>query len=286
MKNKILLGIAAVMIVSGIVLLNVNSRMYGGEWYDVSYSTDDTRAETVTVDDSFDSIEIVSDSRDVYVEHSEDGNCTVTAPQGGNIKTKCEIEADAHTGEKKLVVFIEDQSKWYEHITVSTVAASNTDIIVRLPENEYRSLSIVNGSGSSKVEEGFRFENAEVTNASGSIEFYADVKDSLTLVSVSGSVNAEDCRCDTVNVSVTSGSIELSDIVCRSLEISSISGSVAVEDSSANATVINAVSGSIRLDDFETDSLSVDTVSGSVTLPRKLRSVTEFETVSGSIDYE
>lgn len=286
MNNKILLGIAGLMIASGIVLMNVNSRLYGGEWYDFSYSTDDTRAETMIIDDSFDSIEIVSDSRDVYVVPSDDGNCTVTAPQGEHIKTKCEIEADARTGEKKLVVFVEDQSKWYEHITVSTLEVSSTDIIVRLPENEYKSLSIVNGSGSTEVSDGFRFENAEVSNASGSIDFNADVKDSLTIVSVSGSVEAEDCRCDTLNITVTSGRVELSDITCRSLEVNSVSGSVKVEDSSADVTVINAVSGSIRLYDFETESLTVDTVSGSLTIPKKLKAVTEFESVSGSIKYE
>lgn len=286
MKNRILLIIAVLMIASGVALLSVNAAVYGGEWYKVDFSTDDSKAETMIIEDSFDSIDIASGSCDVVLMPSKDGKCSVTAPQGTNLKTRCEIEVNAKTGEKTLCIFIEDKSEWYEHITFSTVRSAAKDIIVRLPEREYNKLSIVNGSGKTEVPRDFKFRTAEITNASGSIEFYASVNDILSLYSVSGSVKAKNGDCNIVEVNSTSGHIELSDIRCRSLTISSVSGHIEVEDSYSAETEISSVSGSIELEDFDTEELSVETVSGSLTIPKKLKPVTEYYTTSGTIRYE
>lgn len=282
---KVLLIIGLLLMVAGGVVMAASWGLVGGDWYKFSITSSDVREETVSVNENFTNISINSDSRNVILMPSEDGKCSVTAPQGSSIHTRIEVETNALKNEGTLCIDVNNNSKWYEHFVVSTVALEGSKIIVRLPEREYRSLTVMNGSGSTNIPKDFSFEKAEISNASGSISFYASVSDTLTLTSASGSVRAGGMECEDLTVSAVSGSIQLENIKCRSLEIETVSGSTELVNAVSDEISAEAVSGSITLENVKTDSLEVETVSGSVTIPQNLKSVTEFESVSGSLKY-
>ena len=201
--------------------------------------------------------------KDIYVK---DAAIKICPAADGNsvVKTfelpKYTFEVTDDNG--KLSVIGKDKRVWTDYI----FNVNEPEAIIYIPEGEYNSLLIENGSNRAIVEDGFVFDTAKVDNGSGSVKFYADAKNEINLHSGSGSVAAEGVTAGSLNVTGGSGSIKLIDVKTGDINVKDYSGSIKFEIVECDDAVIDSGSGSVALDALRGTSLNVKVSSGSIHL--------------------
>lgn len=198
--------------------------------------------------------------KDIYVKDaavkicpSADGNSVVKTLE----LPKYTFEVTDDNG--KLSVIGKDKRVWTDYI----FNVNEPEAIIYIPEGEYNSLLIENGSNRAIVEDGFVFDTAKVDNGSGSVKFFADAKNEINLHSGSGSIAAEGVTAGFLNVTGGSGSIKLIDVKSGDINVKDNSGSVKFEGAWCDDAVIDSGSGSVALDALRGTSLNVKVSSGS-----------------------
>ena len=212
---------------------------------------------------------------------------------------RVKIERYAGSGivvrEKSAVSLSEDQSMRYRLSGGTLWILPCANNVIELPEKE---LTVF-------VPKDAVFTDVDVTATSAGTELkQIAVKDSITLVSVSGSIRAEEISCTDLNFGSTSGSqkvfsveverdvilasvsgsIEVSGVSCSKLALNSTSGSQSVADASCEQLELQSVSGSQKAEDVDCREVRAGSSSGSVKLSfaGEPKSV-EVGTISGSV---
>ncbi|MBR1650951.1 MAG: DUF4097 family beta strand repeat protein [Lachnospiraceae bacterium] len=198
--------------------------------------------------------------KDIYVK---DAAVKISPSADGNSVVKT-LELPKYTFEVtddngKLSVIGKDKRVWTDYI----FNVNEPEAIIYIPEGEYNSLLIENGSNRAIVEDGFVFDTAKVDNGSGSVKFFADAKNEINLHSGSGSIAAEGVTAGFLNVTGGSGSIKLIDVKSGDINVKDNSGSVKFEKVECDDAVIDSGSGSVALDALRGTSLNVKVSSGS-----------------------
>lgn len=278
-------------------------------------NTVETALKTHVVDEPFERIRIEGADCDVRLAASEDGACSVTAPEGEGLKCAVSVEDGV------LTVRREDARKWYECIGISFGTETLT---VLLPRTEYAALWVQTASGNIEVPDSFSFAEAEITSASGDVRFSARVSGALRVETVSGRLNLErvraaeisaasvsgdavlsrvetegalslrtvsgddalsDVRCGNLNSVSTSGDQRFSGVIASgALQVSSTSGEIALNDCDANALELESTSGDVRGDLRSDKIFSVETRSGDVRVPASTSGgICRVRTVSGDV---
>ncbi|MBQ8139559.1 MAG: DUF4097 family beta strand repeat protein [Lachnospiraceae bacterium] len=198
--------------------------------------------------------------KDIYVK---DAAVKISPSADGNSVVKT-LELPKYTFEVtddngKLSVIGKDKRVWTDYI----FNVNEPEAIIYIPEGEYNSLLIENGSNRAIVEDGFVFDTAKVDNGSGSVKFFAGAKNEINLHSGSGSIAAEGVTAGFLNVTGGSGSIKLIDVKSGDINVKDYSGSVKFEKVECDDAVIDSGSGSVALDALRGTSLNVKVSSGS-----------------------
>ena len=198
--------------------------------------------------------------KDIYVK---DAAVKISPSADGNSVVKT-LELPKYTFEVtddngKLSVIGKDKRVWTDYI----FNVNEPEAIIYIPEGEYNSLLIENGSNRAIVEDGFVFDTAKVDNGSGSVKFFAGAKNEINLHSGSGSIAAEGVTAGFLNVTGGSGSIKLIDVKSGDINVKDYSGSVKFEKVECDDAVIDSGSGSVAHDALRGTSLNVKVSSGS-----------------------
>ena len=128
-----------------------------------------------------------------------------------------------------------------------------------------------------------------ITGNSGNIKLVDCSAGNLNITGNSGNIKLVDCSAGNLNIAGNSGYIKLVDCSAGDLNIAGNSGNIKLVNCSFNGVNVNTVSGEIRLGLHEAAvKLNVSSVSGNVTirLPADSNPAVEFDTVSGELKAE
>ena len=112
------------------------------------------------ITDDFSNIKIDVDTSDIEFVYSQTDECMVVFVE--NEKTKHNVTVNNNT----LVIDVEDNRKWYDHIGISF---SEMSITVHLPKEHYDSLNIEADTSDLTIPKDFTFGNVEVETDTGDV---------------------------------------------------------------------------------------------------------------------
>lgn len=234
---------------------------------------------TYTIDEAFTDIFVKGAECDILLRPSQDNKCSVICRDGDKISHSVTVKNNTLTIQRT------DNRKWYECIGIYW---GRMEIIVYLPQTEYKALDIASVSGSIDIPDNFSFTEAKVSNTSGSVNFSAPVSGNLSVKTVSGSIKLDNIKCKNVTSKSTSGRIALSDVTASDhMNIETVSGGIRLTKCDAGSLWLKSVSGNITGSLLNQKTFVANTVSGSINVPASAAGGRcEIKTTSGNISFE
>ena len=231
---------------------------------------------TYNIDEAFDSISVDGVECDVLLIPSTDSECKVVCNESDKITHTVEVENGT------LTVKRHDERKWYQRMGIYW---GKMVIKVYLPEGDYVSLDITTLSGNVEVPEGYSFDEAEIYNTSGNVSFFAAVKDTLSVKTVSGEQKIKNAAPEKLILKSTSGDIEVSSANSASdIKLETVSGSIEIEDADCRSVTAASTSGEITFERVTVKAdIDIKSTSGEVELKRSDAASLKIVTVSGDV---
>ena len=190
------------------------------------------------INESFDSVVINTDTADITVMPSENGNCTVECKD----LTKITHTVIVENGTLKISVV--DERKWYEKLMLF----ASPSIKVYLPDAEYKDLKIDEATGDVDIGGGVAFRDINIDLSTGDVwlkELFCDNK---------------------LSIKLTTGDMELSNVKCVEIESDGSTGEIEMKDVIAYGNMyLKRTTGGIVLKKCDADTLSIQSTTGSVT---------------------
>lgn len=132
-----------------------------------------------------------------------------------------------------------DERKWYEFLSFNFRA---TGVTVYLPEKEYSELFIKTGTSDVEVSRELSFGYAEISVSTGDVEFFAPVKDTVTITASTGDIELRNPGAEAVYLKTSTGDIDVSGGEVGAIELSVSTGEIEVSDIECEFDVIIRVS--------------------------------------------
>lgn len=294
-RMKIWLITAAALLFFGLALCLLAVSLAGPELDRLN--TESYTEKSLTIDEPFDSLTVRASSHQVRLLPSEDGTCRVEWSES----ERSRVQVAVKDGTLKAVE--KSTGGAFGPVGFFWGPSAQLSVTLRLPEAEYRALTVGTSSGDVEVPEGFTFRTIRLDSTSGSLRFSAQAAEDLhmrstsgdleltgasparaELESTSGSILLRSCVCGALSASATSGEISLENCRGGSLTLSNTSGGLELDNCQfSGAASLGTVSGDIRFSDLDAGSLSFDAVSGSVDGTLLSGKVFQTDTVSGRV---
>lgn len=234
---KILLAVAAVLIVSGLILFTF--LMMSNEWDFSKLSTEKYETNTYDIVDSFENIQIDTDTANITFALSDDAKSKVVCYEREKVYHSVSVSNGT------LFIKTVDKRKWYDFIQIDFRSPT---ITVYLPYEELNSLSINEGTGDVKIPENFSFNNIDISASTGDVNCRASASEKLRIKLSTGNILLENVTAGSLDLAVSTGKIEISSIACEgdiSLKVST--GKSVMENVSCKNLVSNGSTGDISL---------------------------------------
>lgn len=274
MAKKIILIIAALLVVAGLVLLV--SYLASNQW--VFSLTNGKTQETVTheVAAAFSKIRIEADTADITLARSEDGACRLECTESENETYVVEVSGD------RLTIRKNDARKWYQFFSFGF--GREETLTLYLPRAEYDALEIEGSTGDIEIPYGFAFADVSIATSTGDVLCrarsegmaiatstgditVADVSaGSLALAVSTGRVTVTNVTCvRDVNIAVSTGRTELSGVQCRNLTTTGSTGRLVMTDVVASDKLsAERSTGDVEFHRCDAAEISVETTTGDV----------------------
>ncbi len=253
-KTKILLCIAACLIVSGVIIFACV--MTVNHWDFTKLSTEKIIENTYEITEDFTDIKINTDTADIVFKKSENGICKVVSGEYENLKSIVE------TKEKTLVISSVDKRKWYEHISINFATPKT---VIYLPKAEYNRLTIKEDTGDIFIPDKFKFTNADISVSTGNVEFLSSVLKDAKIHTTTGNIKAENITANTLDLSVSTGETTLTSIKCKKLLSKGSTGDIFIKNLIAeNKISIKRSTGNVKLDGIDSKEIAVKTNTGDI----------------------
>lgn len=266
---------AAVLAAAGLILFA--AAMSVNNWnFSKLFSSAYHLSETV-ISDEFGSVSINTDTADICVLPAEDGICRISFYEPERIKHSASVENGV------LVIRETDSRKWYHQIVIMP---EQSKVLLYLPHDEYRSLSIEGKTGGMEISNAFTFGGVAIHTSTGNVDCFSDTAGGLTIQTTTGDIRLENLSAESVELHVTSGDVYVKSVSCErnmlinvgtgKSELSDVTcGSIASSGSTGNILLRNAIvygklqidrsTGNIQLDKCDASELKLNTSTGDVT---------------------
>lgn len=231
------------------------------------------------IDESFDNIEVKTDTADIEFVLSNEEKCKVSCDEKAN------LEYDVKISENTLMITLEDTRKWYQKIGFSFKASK---LIVYLPKTEYSSLLIEEKTGDIKIPKDFRFESIDATVSTGNVSNSASAKDLIKISATTGNVCIENLISKSINLTTTTGNITASDVKSDGeIKIKVSTGKTILSNVSCDKITSYGSTGDISLSNVATtDKLFIERSTGDLKLDGCNANEFYFETDTGDVKLE
>jgi len=265
---------AIILIVIGVVLFTVVMTANGWDFGKLGTSRYETN--THSVSDSFTNVSVVTDTADIILAHSDDGECKVVCYEEETAKHFVEV-ADG-----TLTVKVINEKKWYDYIGINF---GSPKITVYLPQGEYGALSVKGSTGKAEIPDGFRFESADISLSTGNVTSAADVTGDMQIKTSTGDIRVENTSAGAMDLSVSTGMITvdgvkcdgdistkvstgkatLADVACGSLNSAGSTGNITMENVIARERLsVERSTGDVKFDGCDAEEIFVKTDTGNV----------------------
>lgn len=271
--TKILLSVAAALVVAGIVCLV--GVLAANNWK-LDKLGSETRTETIAIAEDFNDIAIEADTENISFVPSGDGSCRVVF----ELDEKQTATAKAVNG--VLEISVRETRKWFEF---SLFSIGKRSITVYLPKAEYGSLNIKVDTGDIRLPEDFGFASVGINTDTGDIDCLASVKGRLSVETDTGYIKLNGIEAEGIGLEVSTGLVELTGVKC--------SGELAIEVSTGRTVMTDVTCGSLRSEGSTGDMIMQNViVGGSMRIERSTGDIKmtacdaaeiEIETDTGSV---
>lgn len=219
------------------------------------YLKSTTVSKTYLLEESYNDIKIDGTTLDVNIHLSNNENKVVYSE---NKKVTIEVKVI----DDVLTINQSDDRKFYDMLFDFT----NFKVDLYLTQELIDSLIIKGKTGDIDINKGFTFNNVDIDNSTGDIEFESNVNNNLTIVNSTGDVEIEKSNINgVVNIETKTGDIEMADVNCNELDIEISTGDTDL----TNVIVTNdfkmkGSTGDLKFDGFDAKNIYVEVSTGSV----------------------
>ena len=257
-STKVWLIVAGALVVAGLAVIIVALAMNNwnlGRLSSVKYQTN-----SYEIKESFDKIEIISDTADIVFLPGADGECRVVCE---------EKEKELHTvnvEDGKLTIKLEDTRKWYNYITFLSIGSPK--ITVYLPSGEYGDLIIKESTGEVDIPKDYRFESIDISVSTGDVKCMASASELFKIKTSTGDIFVESVTAGEMILTVSTGKITASAISCvGNFKISVSTGKTNLENVRCADFKSKGTTGDITMNDVvATNMMNIERSTGDVKL--------------------
>ena len=202
------------MLILGCVLIALGVGLFAGAiglngWKIEGLDGEVFNVKKYDINESFDSVVINTDTADIAIMPSENGNCIVECR---------DLTKITHTAEVKngvLEIRVVDERKWYEKL----MSFASPSIKVYLPDAEYKELKIDEATGDVDIEGGLTFKDINIDLSTGDVKMDTTFADNVNIDVTTGDVLLKELFCNNkLSIKLTTGDMELSNVKCVELE--------------------------------------------------------------------
>ena len=251
--------------------------------------------ETVEITETFDRIELHSETEDIQFVLDAGKPCRVVFYDRPEVERKAVVENGV------LQISAIDTRQWYEQAGISFTSPT---ITVYLPEAAYTALTIDEDTGAVELPKDFRFGSIVITASTGAIRCEASSDGQLQLEASTGDLHLEGVTAASVSLTVSTGHVEaknvacsgpmelrvstgdavLTDVTCGDLRSTGSTGALQAENLAADGSVtIERSTGTVQLSRCDAGELQITTDTGEVTLDRCDAGALQISTDTGDV---
>ena len=162
------------------------------------------------IEDSYSDIKIEGKNIDVNIDLSNDNENKIIYT--GNKK----VYVESKVIDGVLVVYQKDDRKFYDTL----FNFNDFEINLYLSQTLINSLNIKGGTGDVEINKGFTFNNVDINNSTGDIEFKSNITNNLSIKNSTGDIDIENIDIGgNVSIQTDTGDIELRSVNCNNLDI-------------------------------------------------------------------
>lgn len=255
-KTKVWLILAVSFLLAGGILFT--GVMMALDWDFAKLSTTEFTLAEYEVSELYKNIHIDTETSDVVIIPSDVRKTTVTCFEQENMKHLVAVV------DGTLTIKLEDTRAFHHHIAINF---RKPQIKVYIPRGEYGNLSIEATTGNVLIQNGFSFENIDVSLTTGDIRCNAYAKKGIKLKTTTGDIRMEDVRAWNAELRLTTGNVYMLNVV--------LSGNV----------LVYGTTGIIRLDDCDAKDIYIKLTTGDVFCRFLSYKAVDAHTSTGKMDY-
>ena len=190
------------------------------------------------IKETFENIKILTDTADINFVLSENLNTLIICEEHKNIKHSVNVK------ENTLLVEVNDNRKWYEHIGIST-----SKITIYLPKNEYDELITESDTGNIRIKS---------INAN-----------KLDLSTDTGNLKIVNIKCKNLFSTSDTGNILLENVIAEEkFKIETDSGNVKFKDSDASDIFVKTDTGNVTGNLLTDKVIFAESETGDIDVPK------------------
>ena len=253
--KKIWIIIAVCLIIAGSVICVWSLNTINFNFKNLVTEKIETNKHNIIQD--FSNIKIDVNTSDINFVLSQTDECMVESTETKNIKHTILVQNDT------LLISVEDNRKWYEHIGIF---GGNMSITIYLPKQNYNTLNIESDTSDTNVSKGFNFSTALIETDTGDVEFLASVSGELDISTDTGDIEIGNTNAQNITIETDTGETQLNNVNCDNLNFESSTGDIYL----INTIVLQKIlvctdTGDIKFKNSDADNIMVKSSTGDVT---------------------
>ncbi len=256
--KKIVITVAILAMVAGLMIVAASLFAIDFDFErlgSVKYETN-----THEIKDSFSSISVKTESADIVLLPSENGECKVICNEAEDMKHSVSVKDGA------LVIEAIDEREWYGYISLFNFGKEK--ITVYLPKSEYKALVIDADTSDINIPKDFKYESIDISVSTGDVSNYATCTGSVKIKASTGDIRAENISARSLDLEVSTGRIDLKNVSCAGdISIIVSTGDASITDVTSENLFTSGKTGDITLKSFiAVNKLSIERSIGEVEL--------------------
>ena len=252
--------------VLGVSLVGLSGCTAVAEFFEGKYETN-----THELSEAFSAIAIDSDTADIELIYSENGESKVVCYQ--KEKANCEV------------VVIDGTLTAKAKSSPMNLFGDKSKITVYLPSVEYTALIVKADTGDIVVPSNFTFESVDISADTGDITLNASASGAIKVRTSTGNISVGCEAVDSLDLSISTGKISVRGVtVAKECKIQADTGNVTLSDSTAEKLSVTTDTGKVTLSACDADELYITTETGNVTGTLLTDKVFIVRTSTGDID--
>ncbi len=272
-----------IWLIVGASLVLVGTIIFGGvmmalNWDFSKISTVKYETNEYEINESYKNIKIVTNTADITFIPSE--KTKVVCYEETKVKHSATVKDDT------LVIELNNNKKWYEHIGINW---GSPKITVYIPAGEYGALAINGDTSDTQIPKDFKFESIDISQSTGDVKCLASAIGDIKIKTSTGHIMVEDITAGLLDLKVSTGDICATNIECAGELLVKVSTSKTIlENVKCNDIISSGDTGDFTLTNVIADgSIDIERTTGDIKLydcdANELIIVTDTGNVKGTL---